>query len=73
MLFVVEHRIEKHGLDLADFSLGLNTDDIKEAPFGKLALMVDRGERVRREAGIPVGVSWNLGVPAVADRLPARN
>ena len=30
--------------------------------------MVERGARVRREVGIPVGVSWNLGQPAVADR-----
>jgi len=24
---------------------------------------------VRREIGIPVGVSWNLGLPAVADQM----
>jgi hypothetical protein len=24
---------------------------------------------VRREIGLPVGVSWNLGVPAAADRM----
>jgi hypothetical protein len=33
------------------------------------AFMVERGARVRREVGIPVGVSWNLGLPAVADRV----
>ena len=31
--------------------------------------MVERGHRVRRECGIPVAVSWNLGTPAVADRV----
>jgi tRNA-dihydrouridine synthase len=31
--------------------------------------MVERAERVRREIGLPVGVSWNLGVPAAADRM----
>ena len=29
---------------------------------------VERGARVRREVGIPVAVSWNLGVPQNADR-----
>jgi 2,4-dienoyl-CoA reductase-like NADH-dependent reductase (Old Yellow Enzyme family) len=61
--------LKKHGLVLADLSLGLNTDDIKDAPFGKMAFMVERGDRVRREVGIPVGVSWNLGMPAVADQV----
>jgi 2,4-dienoyl-CoA reductase-like NADH-dependent reductase (Old Yellow Enzyme family) len=58
-----------HGLDLADLSLGMNTDAAKDVPFGELAFMVERGARVRRETGVPVGVSWNLGVPAVADRV----
>ena len=31
--------------------------------------MVERGSRVRREVGIPVGVSWNLGLPAGADQV----
>jgi 2,4-dienoyl-CoA reductase-like NADH-dependent reductase (Old Yellow Enzyme family) len=61
--------LKKHGLDLADLSLGLNTDDIKDAPFKQAGFMVERGARVRREVGIPVGVSWNLGIPAVADRV----
>ena len=61
--------LKQHGLDLADLSLGLNTDDIKDAPFNKVAFMVERGNRVRREVGIPVAVSWNLGIPAVADRV----
>jgi len=30
---------------------------------------VERAARVRREVDIPVGVSWNLGIPAVADRV----
>ena len=61
--------LKQHGLDLADLSLGMNTDDIKDAPFSQVAFMVERGNRVRREVGIPVGVSWNLGIPAVADRV----
>ena len=42
---------------------------MKEAPFNEVAFMVERGSRVRREVGIPVGVSWNLGLPMVADQV----
>jgi 2,4-dienoyl-CoA reductase-like NADH-dependent reductase (Old Yellow Enzyme family) len=61
--------LKQHGLDFADISLGLNTDEMKDVPFNQVAFMVDRANRVRREAGLPVGVSWNLGIPAVADRV----
>jgi 2,4-dienoyl-CoA reductase-like NADH-dependent reductase (Old Yellow Enzyme family) len=58
-----------HGVDLADLSLGFNTDAMNERPFDQLAFMVERGARVRRELQMPVAVSWNLGLPAVADRV----
>ena len=61
--------LKQHGLDLADLSLGMNSDEAKGVPFDQLGFMVERASRVRREAGLPVGVSWNLGVPAVADRV----
>jgi 2,4-dienoyl-CoA reductase-like NADH-dependent reductase (Old Yellow Enzyme family) len=61
--------MKKRGLDLADLSIGLNTDDMKSPPFKQIAFMTERGARVRRECGIPVGVSWNLGIPAEADRV----
>lgn len=61
-------RMKDHGLDLADISFGFNTDDMNRDPLAEVAAMVERGARVRREVGIPVGVSWNLGQPAVADR-----
>ena len=61
--------MKEHGLDLADLSIGFNTDDMNIIPFADLAFMVERGTRVRRECQIPVGVSWNLGLPAVADRV----
>jgi 2,4-dienoyl-CoA reductase-like NADH-dependent reductase (Old Yellow Enzyme family) len=57
------------GVDLADLSLGFNTDAMTERPFDELAFMVERGARVRRELSMPVAVSWNLGLPAVADRV----
>ena len=62
-------QMKQHGLDLADISLGLNTDAMKDVPFNEVGFMVDRAARVRREVGIPVGVSWNLGIPAEADRV----
>ncbi len=65
--------LRKHGLDLADLSLGINTDAMVDPPFNDVAFMVERGARVRREVGIPVAVSWNLGVPAVADRVIRQN
>jgi 2,4-dienoyl-CoA reductase-like NADH-dependent reductase (Old Yellow Enzyme family) len=61
--------MKAHGLDLADLSLGMNTDEVTDLPFGEVAFMVERAHRVRREVGIPVGVSWNLGIPAVADEV----
>lgn len=59
--------LRSHGLDFADLSLGMNTDDARP-PFGEVAFMVERARRLRREVGVPVGVSWNLGIPGVADR-----
>ncbi len=61
--------MKAHGVDLADLSLGFNTPDMRENPLDQMAFMVERGARVRREVGIPVGVSWNLGLPAVADHM----
>jgi 2,4-dienoyl-CoA reductase-like NADH-dependent reductase (Old Yellow Enzyme family) len=61
--------LRQHGLDLADISLGINTDEMVDPPFDREAFMVERASRIRREVGIPVGVSWNLGVPQTADRV----
>ncbi|MBV8684398.1 MAG: NADH:flavin oxidoreductase/NADH oxidase [Caulobacteraceae bacterium] len=61
--------MKAHGLDFADLSLGLNTPNLQTRPFNEPAFMVERAARVRREIGLPVGVSWNLGVPAAADRM----
>ena len=61
--------MKAHGLDLADLSIGFNTDEMNPMPFGDLAFMIERATRVRREVGIPVATSWNLGLPAVADRV----
>jgi 2,4-dienoyl-CoA reductase-like NADH-dependent reductase (Old Yellow Enzyme family) len=58
-----------HGLDLVDLSLGFNTPDMTSRPMAELAFMAERAARMRREAGVPVAISWNLGLPSVADRV----
>ena len=45
------------------------TDAMESPPFNEQAFMVERAGRLRREIGIPVGVSWNLGVPRIADQV----
>lgn len=61
--------MKERGLDLADLSLGFNTDDMQTAPFAELGFMLERASRLRREVGIPVATSWNLGLPALADQV----
>jgi 2,4-dienoyl-CoA reductase-like NADH-dependent reductase (Old Yellow Enzyme family) len=61
--------MKEHGLDLADLSLGFNTDEMIDPPFNEVGFMIGRANRVRREVGIPVATSWNLGVPQNADRV----
>lgn len=61
--------MKEHGLDLADLSLGVNTNQMSENPFNQRGYMVERANRVRNEVGIPVATSWNLGGPEYADAL----
>ena len=61
--------MKEHGLDLADLSLGFNSDQMVNPPMNQPGFMVERAHRVRRELGIPVAASWNLGVPQEADRV----
>ena len=61
--------MKDHGLDLADLSLGMNTSEMTDPPFNQPAFMVGRANRVRRELGLPVAASWNLGVPQTADQV----
>lgn len=62
-------RMKERGVDLADLSLGFNTDEMEELPFSILGFMAERSARMRQEAEIPVGISWNLGLPAEANRV----
>jgi len=61
--------MKEHGLDLADLSIGFNTDEMNPIPFGDMAFMIERAARLKREVGMPVATSWNLGIPAVADKV----
>jgi 2,4-dienoyl-CoA reductase-like NADH-dependent reductase (Old Yellow Enzyme family) len=61
--------MQQHGLDLADLSIGFNTDDMDPKPFADMSFMIERAARMRREVGIPVATSWNLGLPQVADQV----
>lgn len=62
-------RMKEHGLDLADVSLGFNTDELDDPSFfGEVGFMNSLAVRVKREVGLPVAASWNLGVPQNADR-----
>lgn len=62
---------KEHGLDFVDLSIGFNTDEMNPIPFSDLAFMTDRCARARRETGVPVGASWNLGRPDVANQVIA--
>ena len=55
--------MKEHGLDMADLSLGFNTDAMVKPPMNEVGFMVERSHRVRREVGLPVMTSWNLGQP----------
>ena len=61
--------MKQHGLDLADLSIGFNTDEMEPKPFADMSFMVERAARLRRELAIPVATSWNLGLPQVADKV----
>lgn len=65
--------MKDHGLDLADLSLGFNTDSMVNPPMGQVAFMLERARQVRSQVGIPVATSWNLGIPQQADRAIREN
>ncbi|MCU1631419.1 MAG: PfvD [Micrococcaceae bacterium] len=62
--------MKEHGLDLADVSIGFNTDNMQgDIPIGTLGGMVKNAARVRDEVGIPIATSWNLGQPELANKV----
>lgn len=53
--------MKQYGLDLADLSVGFNTDDMREKPFAEIGFMLDRTRRLGREVGIPPLVRNHAG------------
>jgi 2,4-dienoyl-CoA reductase-like NADH-dependent reductase (Old Yellow Enzyme family) len=62
-------RMKEGGLDLLDASLGFNTPDVSGVPWGEPAFLAHLAGQIRNNAGIPVGTSWNIADPKVADEL----
>ena len=61
--------MQEHGLDLADLSLGFNTDAMSRNPFADVGFMLEPAKAVKAQLGLDVAISWNLGQPAYADRV----
>jgi hypothetical protein len=49
--------MKEHGLDLADLSLGFNTDEMVDPPMNDVGFIIERAHRVCIEVGIPVATS----------------
>jgi hypothetical protein len=61
-------RFKAGGLDLISVS-GAFTSINSRVPWGQPAFLAPMAGRVRREADIPVSSAWNLGDPAVAEKV----
>lgn len=61
--------MKEHGLDLANLSHGVNTNQASDNPSNEHGYEVERANRVREEVSIPFATSWNLGGPEYADSL----
>lgn len=58
------------GLDLIDVSLGFNTPDVSELPWGP-AFLAPVAARIKREAAIPTAVGWLITEPQQAEDIVA--
>ena len=63
--------LAQHGVDLIDVSMALNSDAVA-VPWQQPGFMVPYAAHIRRELGLPVAVSWNLGDPVAADAVVRR-
>ena len=59
-------RLKAEGLDLLDVSHGAITPDISKVPWGP-GFMIPAASRIRREAGIPTAVGWQITEPQQAE------
>jgi 2,4-dienoyl-CoA reductase-like NADH-dependent reductase (Old Yellow Enzyme family) len=62
---LVRH-LKAAGLDLLDVSHGSITPDISKVPWGP-GFMIPSASRIRREAGIPTAVGWQITEPQQAE------
>jgi 2,4-dienoyl-CoA reductase-like NADH-dependent reductase (Old Yellow Enzyme family) len=62
-------RMKEGGLDLIDVSMGFNTPDVSQVPWGEHAFLGSITHRIRKEVGIPAATSWNISDPRKADEL----
>jgi len=62
-------RMKGAGLDMLSVSVNFTIPDVK-IPWGP-GFLAPIAERVRREAGLPVASSWNIGDPQVANQAVA--
>lgn len=60
-------RMKSAGLDLIDISMGFNTPDVSQVPWGEHGFLVPVAHRIRQEVDIPVVTSWNISDPKKAD------
>jgi 2,4-dienoyl-CoA reductase-like NADH-dependent reductase (Old Yellow Enzyme family) len=59
-------RLKPAGLNLLDVSHGSITPDISKVPWGP-GFMIPAASRIRREAGIPTAVGWQITEPQQAE------
>ena len=59
-------RLKAAGLDLLDVSHGSITPDISKVPWGP-GFLIPAAGRIRREAGIPTAVGWQITDPQQAE------
>ena len=62
-------RMKAGGLDLVDVSLGFNTPDARGVPWSTPGFLAPVAARIGRETGLPVGASWKIREPRLADEL----
>lgn len=61
-------RLKEEGLDLLDVSLGFNSPDVNQVPWGP-AFMAPIAARIKQAVEMPVAVGWKITEPEQADEI----
>ena len=64
----VVRRLKARGLDMVDVSIGVNSPDVSNVPWGP-SFMVPSAKRVRDAVQLPVGVGWMIESAKEADTV----